>query len=70
MASILLLGHTSGVFEQLEHHQMSLQALMGTTAAAAFADDLSVWHKQFQTIETVLRTWISVQQLWVQLEQV
>ncbi|KAL5499629.1 hypothetical protein EMCRGX_G011081 [Ephydatia muelleri] len=70
VASISLLGHTAGVFEQLEHHQMSLQALMGTTAAAAFADDLSTWHKQFQSIETVLRTWMNVQQLWVQLEQV
>ena len=49
---------------------MSLQALMGTTAAAAFADDLSTWHKQFQSIETMLRTWMNVQQLWVQLEQV
>lgn len=39
-------------------------------AAASFADELNKWHKQLQTIEAVLITWLTVQQLWVQLEEV
>ena len=50
--------------------QLSLQNLEGTVAAASFSEDLSKWHKQLQTVEAVLRVWLQVQQLWVQLEEV
>ena len=50
--------------------QMSLQSLEGTVAALSFTDDLQRWHKQLQTIEAVLSTWLKVQLLWVQLEEV
>jgi hypothetical protein len=49
---------------------MSLQSLEGTVAALSFTDDLQRWHKQLQTIEAVLSTWLRVQLLWVQLEEV
>ena len=49
---------------------MSLQSLEGTVAALSFTDDLQRWHKQLQTIEAVLSTWLKVQLLWVQLEEV
>lgn len=39
-------------------------------SATSFDDELSKWHKQLQTIEAVLVTWLKVQQLWVQLEEV
>ena len=51
-------------------HKTSLQSLAGTVAAVSFTDDLQKWHKQLQTIEAVLRVWLDVQQLWVQLEEV
>jgi len=50
--------------------QTSLQGLEGTTAAASFADELQKWHKQLQSIEAVIRLWLNVQLLWVQLEEV
>ena len=50
--------------------QISLQSLVGTVAATSFTDDLSKWHKQLQTIEAVLGAWLSVQRLWIQLEEV
>ena len=65
-----LLHNTASVFATLESHQTSLQSLVGTAAAAAFAEDLQRWHKQLQTIEAVLRVWGHVQQVWVQLEEV
>jgi len=40
------------------------------SSATSFDDELSKWHKQLQTIEAVLITWLKVQQLWVQLEEV
>lgn len=48
--------------------QTSLQSVVGTAAAASFADDLYRWQKQLQTIEAVLGMWLRVQALWVQLE--
>ena len=51
-------------------HKTSLQSLAGTVAAVSFTDDLQKWHKRLQTIEAVLRVWLNVQQLWVQLEEV
>ena len=50
--------------------QLSLQSLEGTVAAISFTEDLNKWHKQLQTIEAVLTTWLKVQLLWVQLEEV
>lgn len=43
---------------------------MGVASATSFDDELNKWHKQLQTIEAVLVTWLKVQQLWVQLEEV
>jgi dynein heavy chain len=33
-------------------------------------DELNSWHKQLQTVEAVLRLWLQVQTLWIQLEEV
>lgn len=39
-------------------------------AALSFTDELTYWHKQLQTVEAVLRLWLQVQNLWIQLEEV
>lgn len=39
-------------------------------AANSFTDELQYWHKQLQTVEAVLRVWLQVQTMWVQLEEV
>ena len=62
--------HTHHTHTHTHTHKTSLQSLAGTVAAVSFADDLQKWHKQLQTIEAVLRVWLNVQQLWVQLEEV
>ncbi len=49
---------------------MSLHTLTGTMAAVSFSDDLNKWRKQLQTVEAVLRVWLKVQELWLQLEEV
>nr|XP_022320176.1 dynein beta chain, flagellar outer arm-like isoform X6 [Crassostrea virginica] len=67
---ILLLTHTDPIFGELEAHQVSLQAMHSNSLAGSFMDDVVKWQKRLQTIEAVLRTWLDVQELWIELEEV
>ncbi|XP_052258855.1 uncharacterized protein LOC127863384 isoform X2 [Dreissena polymorpha] len=66
----VLLAYTDPIFEELEGHQVTLQALQGNTAAGNFVDEVVKWQKRLQTIEAVLSTWLEVQEKWVELEEV
>ena len=58
------------VVETVGEHQTSLQALLGTSSANSFMEDLNKWRNILQTIEAVLKLWISVQDLWCLLREV
>ena len=65
-----MLTHTDPIFGELEAHQVSLQAMHSNSLAGSFMDDVVKWQKRLQTIEAVLRTWLDVQELWIELEEV
>ena len=66
----MLLMATDPIFEELESHQVSLQAMQSNSAAGSFLDEVVKWQKRLQTIEAVLSTWLEVQEKWVELEEV
>lgn len=65
-----LITNTDPIFRELDSHQMSLQAMQSSGAAGSFLDELVKWQKGLQTIEAVLTVWLSVQDKWLQLEEV
>ncbi|CAH1797693.1 unnamed protein product [Owenia fusiformis] len=65
-----LITDTDAIFEQLESHQVSLQAMQGNSAAGSFLDEVIKWQKRLQTIEAVLTAWLEVQDKWVELEEI
>ena len=67
---VVLLESTDPIFEELESHQVSLQAMQSNSAAGSFLDEVVKWQKRLQTIEAVLSTWLEVQEKWVELEEV
>ena len=67
---VVLLEGTDPIFEELESHQVSLQAMQSNSAAGSFLDEVVKWQKRLQTIEAVLSTWLEVQEKWVELEEV
>ena len=58
------------VVDTVGEHQTSLQALLGTSSASSFMEDLNKWRNILQTIEAVLKLWMSVQDLWCLLREV
>ncbi len=65
-----MLSNTDPIFNELEGHQIALQAMQGSSAAGSFLDEVMKWQKRLQTIEAVLTTWLEVQDKWVELEEV
>ena len=59
----MLLTNTGPIFEELESHQMALQAMQSSSAAGSFLDEVMKWQKRLQTIEAVLTTWLQVQEV-------
>ena len=62
--------NTETIFEELESHQVSLQAVQTSGAAGSFLDEIVKWQKLLQTIEAVLTVWLEVQQKWLEIEEV
>ena len=67
---ILLLMNTTQIFDELESHQVSLQAMQSSSAAGSFQDEVLKWQKQLQMIEAVMTVWLDVQRQWTELEEV
>ena len=67
---MMLLTSTEPIFDELESHQMTLQAMQSSSAAGSFLDEVMKWQKRLQTIEAVLTVWLEVQEKWVELEEV
>ena len=67
---MMLLTSTAPIFDELESHQMALQAMQSSSAAGSFLDEVMKWQKRLQTIEAVLTVWLEVQEKWVELEEV
>ena len=65
-----VLENAEEVSDTVSKHQTSLQALLGTSSASSFMEDLNKWRKILQTIEAVLKLWMSVQDLWCLLREV
>lgn len=65
---IYLLNKSGPIFEELENHQVSLQAMQ--SSAGSFLDDIIKWQKKLQQIEAVLVMWLEVQDKWIELEEV
>ena len=65
-----VLENAEEVSDTVSEHQTSLQALLGTSSASSFMEDLNKWRKILQTIEAVLKLWMSVQDLWCLLREV
>ena len=36
---------------------------------SAFSDDISKWQRKLQTVEQALKTWVSVQTKWLEMEE-
>jgi len=67
---VLLLSNTAQIFDELESHQVSLQAMQSSSAAGSFQDEVFKWQKQLQMIEAVMIIWLDVQRQWTELEEV
>ncbi|XP_058857324.1 dynein beta chain, ciliary-like isoform X3 [Acipenser ruthenus] len=67
---IMLLNNPEVIFEELEHHQMTLETMKNNSEAGSFLDEVTKWQKKLQVIESVVRLWSQVQEKWVQLEEV
>lgn len=65
---IFLLNKSGPIFEELENHQVALQAMQ--SSAGSFLDDIIKWQKKLQQIEAVLVMWLEVQDKWIELEEV
>ncbi|KAK2150969.1 hypothetical protein LSH36_380g01060, partial [Paralvinella palmiformis] len=70
LGNILLLTKTSSIFDELENHQVALQAMQSSSAAGSFLDEVIKWQKRLQIIEAVLTKWLEVQEKWAELEEV
>ena len=42
------------IFQELEAHQVTLQAMQSSSAAGSFLDEVLKWQKRLQTIKAVL----------------
>ncbi|MGH0148673.1 UNVERIFIED_CONTAM: hypothetical protein FKN15_020618 [Acipenser sinensis] len=58
------------IFEELEHHQMTLETMKNNSETGSFLDEVTKWQKKLQVIESVVGLWSQVQEKWVQLEEV
>ncbi|XP_051787196.1 dynein axonemal heavy chain 11-like [Erpetoichthys calabaricus] len=67
---ILLLTNSNAIFEDLEHHQLALEAMKRNSEAGPFADEVGKWQRRLQVIEATLHRWLEVQEKWFQLEGV
>ncbi|XP_052060514.1 uncharacterized protein LOC127700861 isoform X4 [Mytilus californianus] len=65
---IFLLNKSGPIFEELENHQVALQAMQ--SSAGSFLDDIIKWQKKLQQIEAVLVMWLEVQDKWIELEEI
>lgn len=68
--TICLLSNTRAMLGELEHHQIVLQTMQAGSAAGSFQDEITKWQRKLQLIETVVKAWLTVQDLWVELEEV
>ena len=68
--SLQLLENTKPIFDELESHQVSLGVMQGSSAAGSFLDEVTKWQKRLQLIEGVLNVWLSVQEKWIELEEI
>ncbi|XP_055866060.1 uncharacterized protein LOC106055129 isoform X2 [Biomphalaria glabrata] len=68
--SLKLLTNTDPIFDELEHHQITLQAMQSNSSAGSFQDEVLKWQKKLQTIEGALQIWLEVQEMWVEMEEV
>ncbi|KAL5253857.1 hypothetical protein ACHWQZ_G013584 [Mnemiopsis leidyi] len=64
---VSILAETDSIFECLWHHEMILDSIMGP--GSAFSDDISKWQRKLQTVEQALKTWVSVQTKWLEMEE-
>ena len=62
-----ILAETDSIFECLWHHEMILDSIM--SPGSAFSDDICKWQKKLQTVELALKTWVSVQTKWLEMEE-
>ncbi len=69
MSPFYLLENTEPIFDELESHQVSLQAMQSSSAAGSFLDEVLKWQKRLQTIEAVVTAWLDVQEKWIELEE-
>ena len=67
---INIVDDVDAIVDTVSEHQTSLQALLGTSSASSFMEDLNKWRNILQTIEAVLKLWMSVQDLWCLLREV
>ena len=67
---INIVDDVDAIVDTVNEHQTSLQALLGTSSASSFMEDLNKWKNILQTIEAVLKLWMSVQDLWCLLREV
>ena len=65
-----IVGDVDVIVDTVNEHQTSLQALLGTSSASSFIEELNKWRNILQTIEAVLKMWMSVQDLWCLLREV
>ena len=70
--SFHVLSNTHSILDELESHQMALEALLGdgTGIVGSFVDDIVQWQTILRHVETVIRLWTAAQDKWTQLEQV
>lgn len=58
------------ILEELESHQVALQALQADSGIGTFMDDVYLWQKTLQMVEVLLHLWAEVQERWIELEEV
>nr|XP_039248070.1 LOW QUALITY PROTEIN: dynein beta chain, ciliary-like [Styela clava] len=67
---ICLLRNVEKIFAELEHHQVDLNRMQSNSAIGSFLDEVTKWQKKLQLVEAVLEAWVSVQEKWIQLDDI
>lgn len=67
---IYLISNMETILEELESHQVALQALQADSGIGTFMDDVFHWQKTLQMVEVLLHLWAEVQERWIELEEV
>ena len=69
LTSVIILQFEK-LYEEIESHQLQLQSILHDPQASSFIDDVTKWQQNLQHVESVLRQWQRVQNMFIQMQEI